>query len=184
MRDRQRSKCYTFEQTHIDPLWDKPEVTYCYGSSIRGASVKTTTTVLTLAECALIAQVAYAHAGFDPVRLKVKDGRRTRIARGGPYYLNLPKGARSFPVVMHEAAHGIAHLLYSRSAGPGVPSKAIEPHGAEYVRTYLYLLSALSDDKVTEAGLVLKAKEDGLRVAPRAEFMKRLRHQQRMCRAS
>src|SRR5262245_65586651 len=60
---------------------------------------------------------------------RVKDGRGTRIARGGLYRINLPRWARTKPVMLHE----IAHSLTVDRLDEGV-------HGRTFARNFLALV--------------------------------------------
>ncbi len=46
-----------------------------------------------------------ADAGTRSVTIEIADGRGTRAARGGHGFLNLPRWARTLPVILHELAH-------------------------------------------------------------------------------
>lgn len=62
---------------------------------------------------------------------RVKDGRGTRIARGGNGHINIPLWARNSAVVLHELAHTITRREY----GMAVPG-----HGWEYCGVFLKLV--------------------------------------------
>lgn len=64
-------------------------------------------------------------------KIGIKDGRRTRIARGGRFYLNLPRWARTKWVVLHE----LAHTITIRGNPRPVPG-----HGREYAAVFLKLV--------------------------------------------
>ncbi len=48
------------------------------------------------------------HCPIQRYGLIIKDGRGTRIARGGYGTINLPRWARSKPIILHELAHNLA----------------------------------------------------------------------------
>lgn len=62
----------------------------------------------------------------------IKDGRGTRIARGGVNTLNLPKWSRKKLFVLHELAHCIQGRTYGFSN--------VSAHGREFVSIFLSLL--------------------------------------------
>jgi len=68
---------------------------------------------------------------------RVKDGRGTRIARGGESYINIPLWARKTDIIIHEACHTISMREYDR----------IAYHGWEFCAVYLEVtLSILGED--------------------------------------
>ncbi len=73
---------------------------------------------------------------------RIKDGRGTRIARGGPRALNLPKWARTYTVVLHEIAHALQP-----------PNSAA--HGREWARLFAQLMDRWHP-KRKEAGRMLR----------------------------
>jgi len=62
----------------------------------------------------------------------IKDGRGTSIARGGVYWLNLPKWSRLKLIVLHELAHCIQGRVYGFRTNPW--------HGREFTSIFLALL--------------------------------------------
>jgi hypothetical protein len=96
MRDSQRSKLYKAERA----AWA------CYD----------TQPYLTLDECKkLIHKCAKFSHGPRPT---VTDGRGTRFARGSSWRINLPKWARTAPVVLHEYAHALTSHMTVAAHGP------------------------------------------------------------------
>lgn len=70
---------------------------------------------------------------------KVKDGRRTRIARGGLYAINLPRWSRTRVVVLHEIAHAITEHTHYHECGK-FRHQCYAGHGPEFCRVFLKLL--------------------------------------------
>ena len=66
---------------------------------------------------------------YGPWKFRIKDGRGTRIARGGYGTLNLPRWSRSPGVMLHEIAHNVT--------GPGCRGGG---HGWEFCRAMLALV--------------------------------------------
>lgn len=131
-RDNQRSKVYKWENVAIWNLIGEPKVDQHWH---RGRLITTVTGGWTLDECqrfinkvwrAHLRRRGYASDRFSPPR--VKDGRGTRIARGGSLYINLPKWARWRGVVIHELAHSMQ-------------PRGTAPHGPEYVAVFIDLLA-------------------------------------------
>jgi len=75
-------------------------------------------------------QAAYPKATRDR-EPTVKDGRGTRIARGGRYSINIPLWARNEAVVLHELAHTVTRRTY----GPYVAG-----HGWEFCSVFLTIV--------------------------------------------
>lgn len=97
IRDQQRQRVYN---------WD---------ATLRGKAI-------TLDECRLlIDKVCLAYGIRTP---RVKDGRGTRVARGGFSLISLPIWARCVGVVLHEVTHTILANRCSKVA----------PHGPEFAR--------------------------------------------------
>src|SRR5271169_699559 len=48
---------------------------------------------------------------------RIKDGRGTRIAKGGTYHISIPLWARANVIVLHELAHTITRRVYPNCAG-------------------------------------------------------------------
>lgn len=84
-----------------------------------------------------------AGKGFD-----LRDGRGTRIARGGGRFLNLPRWARTKSTILHELAHCL--------------DSSAEPHGWRFCHT-LRLLARFVLGKDAEAALVASFREEGVR---------------------
>jgi putative metallohydrolase (TIGR04338 family) len=84
-----------------------------------------------------------AFDGFD-----LRDGRGTRIARGGGRFLNLPRWARTKSTILHELAHCL--------------NRGAEPHGWRFCHT-LRLLARFVLGKEAEAALVASYKAEGVR---------------------
>lgn len=61
---------------------------------------------------------------------RVKDGRRTRIARGGHFHISIPRWARHSNVVLHELSHTITQRIYGSN---------VAGHGWEYCGVFLKL---------------------------------------------
>jgi len=57
---------------------------------------------------------------------RLKDGRGTSYARGGPYHVNLPRWARTYTIVLHELAHSLT-----------VYDGTIAWHGPEFAALFL-----------------------------------------------
>ncbi len=62
---------------------------------------------------------------------RVKDGRGTRIARGGMGPINIPLWARSTDVVLHELAHTVTMRVYD---------DRVPAHGWQYCEVYLRIV--------------------------------------------
>lgn len=58
----------------------------------------------------------------------LKDGRGTRLARGGPYSVNLPRWARTYTTVLHELSHSL------------VGAQNVAWHGPEFAKLLLRLM--------------------------------------------
>ena len=82
--------------------------------------------------------------GHNHPRPVVKDGRGTSHARGGAYFINIPRWARNPVVVLHE----LAHTINSRELC-GRPHAG---HGWEFCATFLklvlYMLGREAHDKL------------------------------------
>lgn len=75
---------------------------------------------------------------FHPI--EVADGRGTRVARGGYGFLNLPRWARTLPVILHELAHA------------SVPKAAHHwPFAAAYLALVARFLGAAERDNLKAA---------------------------------
>lgn len=59
---------------------------------------------------------------------RVKDGRGTRTARGGLFRINLPRWARTRPIILHEVAHALTRVTREQPA-----------HGQAFAATFLAL---------------------------------------------
>src|SRR5512144_954562 len=66
----------------------------------------------------------------------VKDGRGTRIARGGVYHLNLPKWSRVPLVILHEMAHSVT--IKAATAEKDAERGGV--HGWAFCENYLKLV--------------------------------------------
>lgn len=103
----------------------------------------------------------------------VKDGRGTRIARGGLRRLNLPRWARNRPVILHEITHALLP-----------PS---EHHGWLFAKSFLALVQHFIG---REAALVLKGAYRSYRVrykkprTMRPEVLAKLRERGRQLAAA
>lgn len=130
-RDSQRSKVYAWERF----LPDGPP--------------------MTMEECAdLIARATALYSSVGPPRLK--DGRGTRIARGGAWTINLPKWARTARTVLHETAHCICW----RRLGP----HAHAAHGPEFVAVFLDLYERFVDSGLSRADWAETARQRGVKI--------------------
>jgi hypothetical protein len=81
--------------------------------------------------------------GFD-----LRDGRGTRIARGGGRWLNLPRWSRTKGTILHELAHCL--------------NRGAEPHGWRFCHTYR-LLARFVLGKDAEKALVMAFKKHRVR---------------------
>lgn len=116
---------------------------------------------MTLPDCeAFIDKVccdAWVRRTFGTIAPRVADGRGTRIARGSPDRINLPRWARTKPVILHELAHGLTRKAYG-------PSPA--PHGWEFASVYLRLVQHfLGKDRADQ--LRAAFKKHRVRTAPK-----------------
>ena len=88
---------------------------------------------LSLDDCKeLIAKVCTTYHIHIPT---VRDGRGTRVARGGAWIINLPRWARTDIVVLHECAHSIICCLHIPGAS----------HGKVFATLFLLLLKRFSN---------------------------------------
>jgi putative metallohydrolase (TIGR04338 family) len=94
-----------------------------------------------------------------PRGVRVKDGRGTRIARGGwgtgRPTVNLPRWARTRLVILHE----LAHVLTSR------PGREVAAHGPEFAKTYLELVRRFEPELAPRLRAEFKAGRVRTRVA-------------------
>jgi hypothetical protein len=113
-RDAQRGKVYKWEDKQLKGvlLKDSPEFTR----------------QLSLDECRELVEQAYERYGRPAP--EIKDGRRTRIARGDRFTINLPRWARTVWTVLHEVSHGIAQYYAPEDVA----------HGRTFARVYFDLL--------------------------------------------
>lgn len=100
MRDNQKSAVYKWEREFFGSEWEA-----------------TKTNFLTLDECQILINRVWKDYGRLSSPPFVKDGRGTRVARGSLVYINLPRWARTKPIVLHEIAHAL--LSWHRVAGHG-----------------------------------------------------------------
>lgn len=132
-RDSQRSKVYRWERDKIFPM-DKE--------------------LLLLDDCkSLIEEVFDRYALPMP---DVADGRGTTRARGSTNRINLPRWARTRPVILHESAHGIADRFDATSAW----------HGPLFMRIYIDLIHRYMGKPITE--IRRSARERRIRVGKSA----------------
>lgn len=92
---------------------------------------------MTIFQCDLMVKQAYAVYGLE-WKGSTRPGRSdARTARGSAERVTLPPWARQPAVVLHEAAHGIAHTI-------GMQRKlTLAPHGPEFARIMIELWAAL-----------------------------------------
>lgn len=97
-RDTQRQKVYTAERAAFGKDFSAP---------LGDGSMRAVEQFVRKVEASQTWNTLLAKSGLTPLRdgLELKDGRRTRIARGGRYHLSLPRWARTAPVILHEMAH-------------------------------------------------------------------------------
>ena len=76
-------------------------------------------------------RAAFPQAVHNWTPPEVKDGRGTRIARGGTFHISIPLWARNEVIVLHELAHTITRRMYPIN---------IAGHGWQYCATYLKLI--------------------------------------------
>lgn len=115
----------------------------------------------------LVAEVFRLYGDTSPP--VVKDGRRTRVARGGVSYLNLPKWARTPRTILHECAHSLQLRRTSRYAF----------HGPEFVAIFLDLYDRFIDSGLKRSALSRLARAAGVRVkhgeiAPKPKVLMRV----------
>lgn len=98
VRDSQRARVYKAEREAFGED---------YGGLIDKGSFKSAVRFVRKVEATKTWAKLLGYSNLTPVYpgLEVKDGRGTRIARGGRYTLNLPTWARSKLVILHEMAH-------------------------------------------------------------------------------
>jgi len=94
-----------------------------------------------------------AHPISRVTKMRISDGRGTRIARGGGSWMNMPKWARSKWVILHEIAHNI------QFEDPG--------HGWQFAAIYLDMVGRFIG---SEAKAKLKAafKKHKVRFRPKS----------------
>jgi hypothetical protein len=117
-RDSQKQKCYTWEYEFIKQF-ELDE------NGHRGKQLE-------MDECRWLIEKACRRWKVKPPE-RIKDGRGTRIARGGIHYINLPMWARTELIVLHEVAHTITDRKWGHYNIAG--------HGAEYMSVFTDLLA-------------------------------------------
>ena len=119
---------------------------------------------LTLSECDDLIHKALVwwFRNNDVLKVLVKDGRGTRMARGGYNSINLPVWARSRHVVLHEVAHTIVDRTIGNFTDGG--------HGPYFVRVFIELLGHFL--KYNRADLTRSAKAVKVKVKP-VKYLKR-----------
>lgn len=132
-RDYQKSKVYAFDR---EAEYEE------YGSVFPQYSYD---------EC--VAFVKRVLDDYNEPMVKVKDGRRTRIARGGKDLVNLPRWSRNPVIMLHE----LAHVLTIRWLGDNQIA-----HGPEYVGIYVTLLQKYT--KLSEAWLYTEIGKRGITI--------------------
>lgn len=78
---------------------------------------------------------------------RVKDGRGTRNARGGMFYISIPLWARSSDIVLHE----LAHTVTIRTYGYGETAAHGPEFCAVYLRLALYVMGREAHDALKAA---------------------------------
>ena len=86
----------------------------------------------------------------------IKNGKGTRVARGGAKFINLPKWARNYGAVLHETTHCLIERMKHNDVDGG--------HGPYFMRTYIELLGYFLNMDKTE--LVRQAKADKIKIIP------------------
>jgi len=69
--------------------------------------------------------------------IEVRDGRGTRWAKGGRYFISLPKWARTKLVILHELAHSFTIRRYSNAK-----------HGPEFCHVFLNVVRMMMGKEV------------------------------------
>jgi putative metallohydrolase (TIGR04338 family) len=140
LRDNQRSKLYG-AQAVLEPYKDPLPTVAAVEDYVRRVWQSK------------VLKRTYLRAMLRASEPRVRDGRGTRIARGGPNSINIPLWARNTRVVLHELAHTIIAREY--------PAREPAPHGWEYCAVYLKLVQTMMG---TEAAAALKASMRAERV--------------------
>ena len=137
IRDNQKSKVYRWENKHLP--------------NISGEE-------LSLDQCGqLIHQaIAWWFRDSKPVMPIIKNGKGTRVARGGAKFINLPKWARNYGAVLTETTHCLIERMKHNDVDGG--------HGPYFMRTYIELLGYFLNMDKTE--LVRQAKADKIKIIP------------------
>ena len=137
IRDNQKSKVYRWENKHLP--------------NISGEE-------LSIDQCEqLIHQaIAWWFRDSKPVMPIIKNGKGTSVARGGAKFINLPKWARNYGVVLHETTHCLIERMKHDDVDGG--------HGPYFMRTYIELLGYFLN--MDQAELLRQAKADKIKVIP------------------
>ena len=132
-RDNQKNKVYDWENEHVPVTGEE----------------------LSLAQCEQLIHQALVWWFRDSMVSMplIKNGKGTRIARGGATTINLPRWARNYGVVLHETSHCLVDRMGHNKDGG---------HGPYFMRTYIELLGHVLN--MDRADLVRKARADKIKV--------------------